>query len=420
MSEVSETIEMMETREAGGLARAIAVAGLQVSQAADELQIAAERLLNAEALARDVELRAQTAEEQLAQGATKNAELLEMVAAAQQQQTEAEERTRRAEQRLDATMERSRRLEEQLAAAEDRIAELGARPVTPSSAPHDRSELAHALAAEVRRPLTTILGTTLSLRHADLGATECREMVRDLSASARKLDRLIAELLEVDRIASGAYEPKLRRTDLEAMMRRVVEDSPDLEGRDVHLQIEHVALEVDPTLVEQIVESLLANAARRTAPGNPVWVRLAPDAGGAVIAVEDACTDLPAGLREALLAAVSEDRIERRAEPLRGPSGLPLPARLAEIHGGRSWAEERPGGGASFRVFLPGPTDPDVARLASDIRSMETVVRATEGTKPATEDRAETRTLSLVEDDREVSFGAASDSFRDGWLAPGA
>ena len=420
MSEVSETIEMMETREAGGLSRAIAVAGLQVSQAADELQLAAERLLNAEALARDVEQRAQTAEEQLAQGAAKNAELLEMLAVAQQQQTEADERMRRAEQRLDATTDRSRRLEEQLAVTEDRIAELGARSVAPSSAPRERSELAEALAAEIRRPLTTILGTTLSLRHADPGASECREMVRDLSASARKLDRLIAELLEVDRISNGTYQPKLRRTDLEAMVRRVVEDSPDLQGRDVHLQIEHVALEVDPALVEQIVESLLENAGRRTAPGNPVWVRLAPEAGGALIAVDDACTDLPAGLREALLAAVSEDRIERGAEPLRGSSGLPLPARLAEVQGGRSWAEERPGGGASFRVFLPGPMEaPASGTTTIDAEATDAVVRPTESARPATERRVETRSLAFVDDDR-VSFGSASDSFHDDRLAPGA
>jgi signal transduction histidine kinase len=39
--------------------------------------------------------------------------------------------------------------------------------------------------------------------------------------------------------------------------------------------------------------------------------------------------------------------------------GLTLVRRFAELHGGRAWVEEREGGGASFRVFLPaaGPTD---------------------------------------------------------------
>ncbi len=33
--------------------------------------------------------------------------------------------------------------------------------------------------------------------------------------------------------------------------------------------------------------------------------------------------------------------------------GLALVARFAELHGGRAWVEDRPGGGASFKVFLP-------------------------------------------------------------------
>jgi light-regulated signal transduction histidine kinase (bacteriophytochrome) len=39
--------------------------------------------------------------------------------------------------------------------------------------------------------------------------------------------------------------------------------------------------------------------------------------------------------------------------------GLALVVRFAEMHGGRAWVQERPGGGASFRVFLPDVRDPD-------------------------------------------------------------
>ena len=71
---------MMESQtDAEGLARRIAVAGLQVSQAADELQQAGERLMKAEEDAREAEMRWRAAEEQLAQGASKNAELLGML-----------------------------------------------------------------------------------------------------------------------------------------------------------------------------------------------------------------------------------------------------------------------------------------------------------------------------------------------------
>jgi signal transduction histidine kinase len=183
-------------------------------------------------------------------------------------------------------------------------------------------------------------------------------MIRQLATNARKLDRLVGEMLALDKIASGAFEPNLRRTDIEALVRRVVEESPDLANRDVKVEADHVAIQVDPALTEQMVETLLSNAGRRTAPGNPVWVKISSDQGGAVIAVDDTGPEVPAGLRGAMVAALSDQGPAARHQRPRGATGLTLLARLAEIHGGRAWVEERPGGGASFRVFLPAVREP--------------------------------------------------------------
>jgi len=78
--------------------------------------------------------------------------------------------------------------------------------------------------------------------------------------------------------------------------------------------------------------------------------------GGAVIAVDDTGPDVPGGLRQALFAALQERPGASPHRP-RGATGLSLLSKLAEIHGGRAWVEERPGGGASFRVFLPDASE---------------------------------------------------------------
>jgi K+-sensing histidine kinase KdpD len=358
---MSDTLESMDMLEADGLARRIAVAGLQVSQAADELQQAAERLMNAEELARDAETRAHVAEGQLEQGATKNAELLEMLQKTREDQSDADERSRRAEDRLRMTVERNKLLEDQLKDLEDKLVEAEAQPQVTVIVDQERTDLQEAVAAEVRRPLTSILGLTLALKHADTSSPDGREMVRQLATNARKLDRLVGEMLDVDRIVSGTFTPNRRRTDLEAMVRRVVEDSSDLANRDVRIETEHIAAEVDPGLTEQMVETLLANASRRTGPGNTVWVKVtSSDQGGAVIAVDDTGTDIPTGLRHAMFEAMQERHSSERQA--KGATGLCLLSRLAELHGGRAWVEERPGGGSSFRVFLP-----DVKEQSDDL-----------------------------------------------------
>lgn len=350
---MADTMDATGSPEAGNLARTISVAGLAISQAADELQQAAERLIAAEGQARDADLRVAVAEEQVAQGASKTAELLTVLQQAKEQQLEAEDKTRRSEQRLEATNERARMLEEQVQDLQARLEEADAQPDVTVILDGERTALQEAIAAEVRRPLTSILGITLALKHTDSKSPDGREMVRQLSTHARKLDRLVGEMLDVDRIAMGTFTPNLRRTDLEALVRRVVEESSDLANRDVKVKTDHVAIQVDPALTEQMVESLLANAGRRTVPGNTVWVTVSSDRDGAVIAVDDIGPEAPNGLRQSRSFAAAASGASAPQQTAKGATGLALLSRLAEIHGGRTWVEDRPNGGSSFRLFLP-------------------------------------------------------------------
>jgi K+-sensing histidine kinase KdpD len=387
MDEVLE-VAPSQASDADGLARTLAVVGLQVSQVADELHHAARTVTAAEEHVREVEvraqaaeerafaaevragsaedtaraaderahaaeLRAQTAEEQLAESATKNAELLDMLREAREAQTEAEERCRRAEQRLQAATDRESAMAEETQGLESHVRAPDPRPPVTVIVDEERTALQEAVAAEVRRPLTSILGLTLALKHADPGSSDGKDMVKQLATSARKLDRLVGEMLDLDKIARGAYQLNLRRTDVAALARRVVDESPDLANRDVKMKAERATIEVDPALTEHMLETLLANAERRTAPGNPVWVHVSSSQGGVVIAVDDTGPDVPPAQRDAMFAALPDDAPAGRQKPKGGATGLSLLARLAEIHGGRAWVEERSGGGASFRVFLP-------------------------------------------------------------------
>jgi K+-sensing histidine kinase KdpD len=393
------TTQYGQDQDVDGLARRISVTGLRVSQAADELQQAAEQLMAAETQVREAELRWRAAEEQLAQGATKNAELLDMVRSAREGQTEADERCRRAEQRLQIAIERSRLLEEQMQEMETRVAEAEARPQVTVIVDDERTALQEAVASEVRRPLTSILGLTLALKHADPKSPEGKDMVRQLATNARKLDRLVGEMLSLDEIASGSFRPNLRRTDLEALVRRVMDESPDLANRDVKFEAEHLAIELDPALTEQMLETLLANAGRRTTPGNPVWVKVSSDQGGVVIAVDDTSPEVPSGLRGAKFASLTDAGPAARSNRPRGATGLSLLAKLAEIHGGRAWVEERPGGGASFRVLFPSDRASEDG-LVEDVAPARTIEdRAKERVRDLSDERAMALAKALISAD---------------------
>jgi len=213
-----------------------------------------------------------------------------------------------------------------------------------------------AVSHELRTPLAAIVGIGLTLEHkADNLADEDRsDLYTRLVANARKLDRLLNDLLDLDRLTHGIVAPKRRPTDVAALAARIADDWGLLTGRRPQVVAEPVTVSLDPGKVERIIENLLANAARHTPPDTPVWVRVAhPDGGGGVLlAVEDAGAGVPAELRD----SVFEPFRQGPGAPTHAPGvgiGLTLVARFAELHGGRAWVEERAGGGSSFRVLIP-------------------------------------------------------------------
>ena len=222
-----------------------------------------------------------------------------------------------------------------------------------------------AVSHDLRTPLTSVLGiaATLDRGHQLLAASEVRDLLGRLSSNARKLGRLLTNLLDLERLTQGStLDPDRQRVDLGELVSRIVKDAgPDLLGeRPIILETAPVLIAVDAPKVERILENLLANAARHTPAGTPVWVRVQSSAGGALMVVEDAGPGVPAEVRQAIFQPFRQGPTIAAHAPGSG-IGLALVVRFAGMHGGRAWVQERPGGGASFHVFLPAAHDPDAA-----------------------------------------------------------
>jgi signal transduction histidine kinase len=129
-----------------------------------------------------------------------------------------------------------------------------------------------------------------------------------------------------------------------------VDEADFIAGREVTLDADPLVADIDAAKVERILENLLVNAVKHTAPGTPVWIRVAGNQDTVSIAVEDAGPGVPVEVRESIFQPFHRGYGEQVA-PGSG-IGLSLVARFAELHGGRAWVEEREGGGASFRVDL--------------------------------------------------------------------
>jgi hypothetical protein len=183
------------------------------------------------------------------------------------------------------------------------------------------------LSLDAKRSLMQILGLTQILKHKK-DAKDQAQLVRQLTTYARRLDHVVADMADAETLVHGTIELNVRRTDLEALIQRVVEESGVDTDHEVRIDTERVTVAVDPLRTEQIVAGLLRASAARTAPRKAITVRLRSEEGGALLSVED-------------------------GEPSSDASMSPVVARFAEAQGGWTRVEGREDGGSAFKVFLP-------------------------------------------------------------------
>ncbi|HEY7003312.1 MAG TPA: MASE1 domain-containing protein [Gaiellaceae bacterium] len=218
-----------------------------------------------------------------------------------------------------------------------------------------RENILAAVSHELRTPLTAILGFALTLQSrwptlTDEGREEMIDFVADQS---RRLERLLNDLLDVDRLRHGRLRFEAERTDLAPLIEGVVAGRR-FEGRQIDVQAESVFAEVDPAKFERIVDNLLANADRHTPPGSPVTIAVEKNGAGALVRVDDRGPGVPDEEKETIFEAFARGS---SVEATGVGVGLALVAQFVALHGGRAWVEDRDGGGASFRVLLPGAAE---------------------------------------------------------------
>ena len=218
-----------------------------------------------------------------------------------------------------------------------------------------------AVSHDIRTPLSAILGSALTLEEGDrLGITEeeRKQLIHSLAAKARRLNTIVTDLLDTERLARGVVEPKLQEIAVGKLISLLVWDSEAMAGRQVHIDAGSVTAWVDPQMISRIVENLLMNAARHTPPESQVWVKVLPEEQDVLITVEDDGPGIPEEHRESVFKPFEHGPMTSVHNPGVGV-GLSLVAKFTELHRGRVWVEQREGGGASFKVLIPRG-DPEV------------------------------------------------------------
>ncbi len=204
---------------------------------------------------------------------------------------------------------------------------------------------------ELKTPIAVITGlaTTLSTGRHNLTEAQIDDCLDRISRQGDRLARLVADLLDLSQVESGAFRVSLEPVDLAGAAERALDHALSPPDKSVELNIpERLWALADPGRLEQILVNLLTNAYRYG--GSTIRLEARRTADGVVVTVADDGEGVPdqlvPKLFERFARGASADRVEGSG------LGLAIARALLEGFGGRIWYEPGQPAGARFRFLL--------------------------------------------------------------------
>ena len=215
---------------------------------------------------------------------------------------------------------------------------------------------------ELKTPLTVIGGFAETLESEELPEAQRRQFVETILVNARRMQRIVDDLLDLSRIESGGWRPNPAPVDVRALAGELVAScTPEARRKNVSLGIEmseSTLITADPTALRQILSNLVDNALRHTGDGGTVTIFAERESDGMRVGVRDTGV----GIAPEHLPRIFERfyRVDSgRARDAGGTGlGLAIVRHLAEAHGARVSAESTLGKGTAVSVLFPATPPP--------------------------------------------------------------
>jgi two-component system, OmpR family, sensor histidine kinase KdpD len=218
-----------------------------------------------------------------------------------------------------------------------------------------KTAVLRAVSHDLRTPLMAILTSASALAREDLelGGEDRSELAATILGEAERLDRLVANLLDLSRLQAGAARPEPDVWAVDDLVVQALDEIGEAGERvEVSFPEESPAVRADAHQVERLLVNVIENALKYSPASEPVRVQVTSTPAEVLVRVVDHGSGIAPRDRERIFEA-----FQRGADGgVRGAGlGLAIARGFAEANGGRVWAESREGQGSTFVLALPTP-----------------------------------------------------------------
>jgi two-component system, OmpR family, sensor histidine kinase KdpD len=216
-----------------------------------------------------------------------------------------------------------------------------------------KTAVLRSVSHDLRSPITAIL-TASEVARGNVSSAQRDELLDSIRLQAQRLDRLVANLLDLSRLEAGAATPDLEVWPVDGLLARaldVIGDGGD--AIEVRLPSVPPTVEVDATQIEHVLVNLLENALRFSPA---VEVSVAEADGEVIVRVSDDGPGVALDEQEAIF-----EPFARGTTVNGGPGsglGLAIARGFLAVNRGRLWVESEPGRGSTFAFSLPAVGGP--------------------------------------------------------------
>ncbi len=225
-----------------------------------------------------------------------------------------------------------------------------------------RSSLLSSVSHDLRTPLAVITGATGTVLQGGSSMTEPtrQELLKTVLEEAERLNRLIRNLLDMTRLESGAVKVRKEWVPLEEVIGGALTHLESrLGSREVRVDVpgDPLLVPCDAVLLEQVLINLVENAVKYSSA--EIEIQASAGAGEVAVDVSDRGPGIAAGEEERIFDKFHRTSHEGSREGV--GLGLTICRAIVSAHGGKIWALNRHGGGATFRFTLPLEGPPPAA-----------------------------------------------------------